>query len=119
MTQAHFQARKAEKLASQGKLDSAIECHKKALSLLSDATILTDIRVIQQSLHYQKEYHTKQVQFLKLKIEYIETLKREIMSAKQKETSLAQSGESQVPSHNRDKTAQMEIIRYTSLFYTA
>lgn len=74
--------------------------------------IITDIRIIQQSLHYQKEYHNKQVKFLKSKIESFEKFKKEIMGDIKGSTSslLAQSEESQPPLIGKEKVAQMEIL---------
>lgn len=75
--------------------------------------IITDIRIVQQSLHYQKEYHNKQVYLLKSKIEYLEKFKKEIMGDIKESASslLAQSEESQPPLIGKEKIAQMEILR--------
>lgn len=79
--------------------------------------VLTDLRVIQQSLQYQKDYHKKQVSLLQSRIKFLETHKKGIMGdVKQKGNALTQSEESQPPLAENNKVAQMEILRYLILY---
>lgn len=117
--QAHFENRKAERLARQGKLDGAIESHEKASNLLNHALTLTDLSAVQQSLLCQKDYHIRQIWLLQSKIasltKYLSNKNNKMNSGSEEQTkeggSTTSSLNSQQETQQKLRITQMEIMR--------
>ncbi|KAJ8955043.1 hypothetical protein NQ318_000475, partial [Aromia moschata] len=92
LNKAHQQQRRAEALMRQKKFDDCIECHKKAVDLLTEACKLTENVRSLESLHLQREYHQKQIDIVRMKKMQQEQYKK---VAEKRRISFSTEGESQ------------------------
>uniref|UniRef100_A0A182NRQ6 Nuclear receptor-binding factor 2 MIT domain-containing protein n=1 Tax=Anopheles dirus TaxID=7168 RepID=A0A182NRQ6_9DIPT len=64
LNRAHVYGRRAENWAKSRRFDDAIECHRKAVFHFNEALKLQTNTVVLESLHLQRKYHLKQVEWL-------------------------------------------------------
>ncbi|KAJ8983218.1 hypothetical protein NQ317_016439 [Molorchus minor] len=96
LNKAHQQQRRAEALLRQRKFDECVDCHKNAVECLTEACTLTENERSLESLRLQKEYHQKQIDFVRLKKSQMEQQYVKIAANQKRKISSPNEGDSQI-----------------------
>lgn len=67
LNKAHREQRRAEACLRGGRLEEAVDCHRRAAELLTEALTLSDTPLAQQSINLQHSFHIRQQEVIRFR----------------------------------------------------